>query len=98
MPVHFLCNPNPIRFSNPSTYARERHGRCGTRLQHHEPVEFLLRPFVGLRDFRTLQRSDVRLTCDDSSPGLLVRGDTSIEASRSSTAPHRGRARLAMVV
>ena len=28
-----------------------------------EPVDFVLRPFVGMRDFHTLQRSDASLTC-----------------------------------
>jgi predicted glycogen debranching enzyme len=28
-----------------------------------EPVDFVLRPFIGMRDFHTLQRSDASLTC-----------------------------------
>lgn len=31
--------------------------------QVREPVDLVLRPFVGMRDFHTLQRSDASLTC-----------------------------------
>lgn len=40
-----------------------------------EPVEFVVRPFVGLRDFHTLQRSYAALTSDVVASGLLVRQD-----------------------
>ncbi|MGD8500425.1 MAG: amylo-alpha-1,6-glucosidase [Phycisphaerales bacterium] len=48
-----------------------------TRVQ--KPVEFISRPFVGLRDFHTLQKSYARLCSSWVGPGaggLLVRHDT----------------------
>ncbi len=40
-----------------------------------EPVEFVLRPFVGLRDFHTLQNSHAPLYSRCLSDGVLVRHD-----------------------
>ena len=40
-----------------------------------EPVEFIVRPFVGLRDFHHLQHSDATMRCDFLEPGWLVRHD-----------------------
>jgi predicted glycogen debranching enzyme len=40
-----------------------------------EPVEFALRPFIGLRDFHTLQRSDAPLCSRQLSHGVLIRHD-----------------------
>lgn len=41
-----------------------------------EPVEFIVRPFVGLRDFHHMQHGDTAMRCDHLEPGLLVRRDT----------------------
>ncbi len=51
-----------------------------TSLQRHkasceEPVEFVLRPFVGLRDFHTLQNSHAPLYSRCLNDGVLVRHD-----------------------
>jgi predicted glycogen debranching enzyme len=40
-----------------------------------EPIEFVVRPFVGLRDFHLLQRSYAPLTFDSVPGGLSVRHD-----------------------
>lgn len=40
-----------------------------------EPVDFVLRPFVGLRDFHTLQKSYAPLCSSRIDDGLLVRHD-----------------------
>ncbi len=40
-----------------------------------EPLEFIVRPFVGLRDFHHMQRSDVAMRCDRVEPGVVVRHD-----------------------
>ncbi len=75
--VHFLYDLNPIEVLKTVRLARESDTVVVeyTFRNIREPVEFLLRPFVGLRDFHMLQKSDARLTCDDSSSGLLVRYD-----------------------
>jgi glycogen debranching enzyme len=41
-----------------------------------EPVEFVLRPFVGLRDFHSLQKSYAPLYSIQHGDGVLVRHDT----------------------
>jgi len=57
-----------------------------TSMQHHkvssqspldcgEPLEFVLRPFVGLRDFHTLQNSHAPLCSRRLGDGVLVRHD-----------------------
>lgn len=40
-----------------------------------EPVELVVRPFVGLRDFHTLQRSYAPLTAESTEAGVIVRHD-----------------------
>ena len=40
-----------------------------------EPVDLVVRPFVGLRDFHTLQRSYAPLVSEDHEAGVLVRHD-----------------------
>jgi len=40
-----------------------------------QPVEFVLRPFIGLRDFHSLQNSHALLSCSYRDDGLLVRHD-----------------------
>jgi predicted glycogen debranching enzyme len=40
-----------------------------------EPVEFVLRPFIGLRDFHTLQKSDVPFCLKWLGNSLLIRHD-----------------------
>jgi len=40
-----------------------------------QPAEFVLRPFIGLRDFHTLQKSYARVSSTFLGPGLLVRHD-----------------------
>ena len=37
-----------------------------------EPVDFILRPFVGMRDFHTLQRSDAPLVCRIADNAVLI--------------------------
>ncbi len=37
------------------------------------PVEFALRPFVGLRDFHTLQKSYAHISSSLAGPGLIIR-------------------------
>lgn len=75
--VHFLYNLNPIEVLKTIRLARESDTVIVeyTFRDIREPVEFLLRPFVGLRDFHMLRKFDARLTCDDSDSGLLVRCD-----------------------
>ena len=41
-----------------------------------EPMEFVLRPFVGLRDFHSLQKSYAHITARWFDGGLLIRHDT----------------------
>jgi predicted glycogen debranching enzyme len=41
-----------------------------------QPLEFVLRPFVGLRDFHTLQKSYAHLSSTWLDDGLLIRHDT----------------------
>jgi predicted glycogen debranching enzyme len=41
-----------------------------------QPLEFVLRPFVGLRDFHTLQKSYAHLSSAWLDDGLLIRHDT----------------------
>jgi predicted glycogen debranching enzyme len=41
--------------------------------QMAEPVEFAIRPFVGLRDFHSLQRCSAPLVCTAADDGLMVR-------------------------
>ena len=41
-----------------------------------QPLEFVLRPFVGLRDFHTLQKSYAHISSAWLSDGLLIRHDT----------------------
>ena len=41
-----------------------------------EPAEFVLRPFVGLRDFHTLQKSYAHLQAEHIGKGVIVRHDT----------------------
>lgn len=38
----------------------------------NKPVEFVLRPFVGLRDFHSLQKSYAELVCSSLADGLLL--------------------------
>ena len=40
-----------------------------------EPIEFVIRPFIGLRDFHTLQKSYAHLSSSRIDNGLLVRHD-----------------------
>ncbi|UCF17549.1 MAG: glycogen debranching enzyme family protein, partial [Phycisphaerales bacterium] len=40
------------------------------------PAEFVLRPFVGLRDFHTLQKSFAHLRAEHIANGVIVRHDT----------------------
>jgi predicted glycogen debranching enzyme len=76
--VHFLYDLNPIEVLKTIRLARASDTVVVeyTFRNIREPVEFLLRPFVGLRDFHMLQRSDARLTCDSSDSCLLVRYET----------------------
>jgi predicted glycogen debranching enzyme len=41
----------------------------------HEPLEFIIRPFVGLRDYHTVQKSFARLCLKQLNKGLLVYHD-----------------------
>ncbi len=41
-----------------------------------EPVDIVLRPFVGLRDFHALQKSYARLLCLQNDEGVVIRHDT----------------------
>jgi predicted glycogen debranching enzyme len=41
-----------------------------------EPAEFIIRPFVGLRDFHTLQKSYAPLSASPVNDGLLIRHNT----------------------
>ena len=72
--VHFLYSLNPIEVRKSVHLARESDAVVVEYAFRNirEPVEFLLRPFVGLRDFHMLQNSQARLVCDDSDSGLLV--------------------------
>jgi predicted glycogen debranching enzyme len=40
------------------------------------PMEFVLRPFIGLRDFHSLQKSYARISAKRLKNGLLIRHDT----------------------
>jgi len=42
-----------------------------------EPIEFVLRPFIGLRDFHTLQKSYAPLCSKPLGNGLMIRHNTS---------------------
>jgi len=76
--VHFLYNLNPIEIHKAIYLARD----SDTVIVEysfrnvHEPVEFLLRPFVGLRDFHWLQKSSARLICDELRSGVWVRHES----------------------
>jgi len=73
--VHFLYNLNPIEIHKAIYLARDSDTVIVEyAFQNvHEPVEFLLRPFVGLRDFHWMQKSNARLTCDELRSGVWVR-------------------------
>jgi predicted glycogen debranching enzyme len=75
--VHFLYDLDPIEILKTIRLARESDTVVVeyTFGNIREPVEFLLRPFVGLRDFHVLQDSSARLICDDSGSDVLVRYD-----------------------
>ena len=75
--VHFLYNLNPIEILKSVHLARDSDAVIVEYTFRNicEPVEFLLRPFVGLRDFHTLQHSQARLTCDDYESALVVHYD-----------------------
>jgi len=72
--VHFLYNLNPIEILKSIHLARDSDAVVVEYTFRNicEPVEFLLRPFVGLRDFHMLQNSQARLICDDFDSALLV--------------------------
>jgi len=63
--VHFLYRTEPADLCKSLYLARD----SDTVILEYafeevrEPVDFVLRPFVGMRDFHTLQRSDASLTC-----------------------------------
>ncbi len=40
-----------------------------------EPAEFVLRPFIGLRDFHTLQKSYAHLRSEQLDTGIVIRHD-----------------------
>jgi len=68
------------------------------RMQHHkvpcpEPAEFVLRPFVGLRDFHTLQQSHAPLCSRRLGRGVLVRHNvpSSCELFLSCHITHKGK-------
>ena len=42
----------------------------------HDPLEFVTRPFIGLRDFHTLQKSYAQLCSSQIGDNILVRHDT----------------------
>jgi predicted glycogen debranching enzyme len=75
--VHFLYHLDPIEVLKSVHLARESDTVVVeyTFRNIREPVEFLLRPFVGLRDFHMLQNSRARLTCDSLDSGLRVHYD-----------------------
>ncbi len=41
-----------------------------------DPLEFIVRPFVGLRDFHHMQHDDASLACDRQDADVVVRYDT----------------------
>jgi len=87
--VHFLYNLNPIEVHKAIYLA---HDSDTVIVEYafqnvHEPVEFLLRPFVGLRDFHWMQKSNARLTCDELRSGVWVRHDSGGEGELLLTCP-----------
>ncbi len=44
-----------------------------------EPFDFVLRPFVGMRDFHTLQRSDASLTCRIADSTVRIQNSASTD-------------------
>ncbi len=52
-----------------------------------EPVDFVLRPFVGMRDFHTLQRSDASLTCRVADSMVRIQNGASADGELLLTCP-----------
>ncbi|MBN1509314.1 MAG: glycogen debranching enzyme family protein [Sedimentisphaerales bacterium] len=76
--VHFLYDLHPIEVLKSVHLARDRDAVVVEYMFRsvREPVEFLLRPFVGLRDFHMLQSSQARFACDELDSSLRVRQET----------------------
>ncbi len=67
--VYLLRDTDTVALVYDFTSLQHRKASCG------EPVEFVLRPFVGLRDFHTLQNSHAPLFSRCLGDGVLVRHD-----------------------
>ena len=67
--VYLLRDIDTVALLYDFTSVQHRKVSCG------EPVEFVLRPFVGLRDFHTLQNSNAPLYSRCLGDGVLVRYD-----------------------
>jgi len=67
--VYLLRDTDTVALVYDFTSVQHRKVSCG------EPVEFVLRPFVGLRDFHTLQKSHAPLYSRRLGDGVLVRHD-----------------------
>ncbi|MFB0554250.1 MAG: amylo-alpha-1,6-glucosidase, partial [Phycisphaerae bacterium] len=67
--VYLLRDTDTVALVYDFTSVQHQKVSCG------EPVEFVLRPFVGLRDFHTLQNSNAPLYSRCLGDGVLVRYD-----------------------
>jgi len=65
--VYLLRDTDTVALVYDFTSVQHRKVSCG------EPVEFVLRPFVGLRDFHTLQKSHAPLYSRRFGNGVLIR-------------------------
>jgi predicted glycogen debranching enzyme len=72
--AHFLYRTEPVDLCKSVYLARE----SDTVLVEYtfgevrEPIDFILRPFVGMRDFHALQRSDAPLVCRIAESTVLI--------------------------
>ena len=75
--VHFDYQCDDIRLTK-SIYLPDDSDTVVVAYRFHslaEPVDFVIRPFVGLRDFHLLQKSYAPLYATEAEDGLLVRHD-----------------------
>jgi predicted glycogen debranching enzyme len=72
--VHFVYHTEPVDLCKSVYLARESDTVVVeyTFDEVREPIDFILRPFLGMRDFHTLQRSDAPLVCRIAESTVLL--------------------------
>ncbi len=79
--VHFLYHTEPVDLSRSIYLARDSDTVLVeyTFEEVREPVDLVLRPFVGMRDFHILQRSDASLACRIADSTVRIRNGGSAD-------------------